>query len=342
MSGSPPEANPRVTARYGAVDPAAAVEPTDEAPAPGPTPPAADVRAHLEGFWREVVSVVRAPGPVPRTGTRHRFVYGLAQPFVGARVMLRDQQILGESLAPVILVAAICTFVALETEELRAKSGLSSGFYFLVLFFGAFTAMAPIPPFLFARMYARIAARGRNLLGFGPRDPYLKDWTRAAGETIAQTIIIAIGVVPLTLVIGAMTEIGALWAWLIQAVWTLHWMVVEALDNGRTLAPGTTVVEVERNDVADVRTPWFIRGIEHVKHPVARTLLTPVRMLGEVIESLGRNWSREIAIVEREPALATGFGAGVVVLLAIPGLNLLFRPAVAIGAAHLRARLDEV
>ncbi len=344
MSGSPPAAPPDPGARTTAPYPTARTRggtttgSTGVADVEGPRK---DAMGDLRGFWRGLVDIVRSPGPIPRGGPRERFTYGLAQPFVGVRVMLRDQTILGESLAPVLLLAAVCTLVALQTDDLRASSGMSSGFYFLALFFGTFVAMAPIPPFLFARLYARIAARGRTLLGFGPREPYIKGWGRAAGETLAQTIIIAIGVVPITLVVGAITELGALWAWVIQAGWTLHWMVVEALDNGRTLRPGTTVAAVECEETAARGSPWFVRGVARVKQPWARTLLTPLRMLGEIIESLGRTWSREIAIVEREPALAAGVGAGVVLLLAVPGLNLLFRPAVAIGAAHLRARLDE-
>jgi uncharacterized protein involved in cysteine biosynthesis len=45
-------------------------------------------------------------------------------------------------------------------------------------------------------------------------------------------------------------------------------------------------------------------------------------------------------MVERDRALSLGFGVGVVVLLAIPGINLLFRPALVIAAAHLRGQLE--
>jgi uncharacterized protein involved in cysteine biosynthesis len=71
-----------------------------------------------------------------------------------------------------------------------------------------------------------------------------------------------------------------------------------------------------------------------------RQLLTPVRMLNEITETLVRDWSPELRIVERERSLATGFALGVLVVLAIPGLNLLFRPALVVAAANLRAQLE--
>ena len=69
-------------------------------------------------------------------------------------------------------------------------------------------------------------------------------------------------------------------------------------------------------------------------------LLTPLRMFAEVVRALGRPWSFEIRVIEHERALCSGFGIGVVLLLAVPGLNLFFRPALVIGAAHLRGRLE--
>ena len=71
------------------------------------------------------------------------------------------------------------------------------------------------------------------------------------------------------------------------------------------------------------------------------SVLTPWRMLGEVMESMTRSWHRELRLVEADPHLAFGFGLGTVVLLAVPGLNLLFRPALVIAAVHVRTRLEE-
>lgn len=86
--------------------------------------------------------------------------------------------------------------------------------------------------------------------------------------------------------------------------------------------------------------PWFHRWLDRVRNKPAAKLLAPIRMLAEVVRALGRSWSAEIRIVEREHALCGGFDLGVVALLAIPGLNLFFRPALVIGAAHLRGQLE--
>ena len=64
-------------------------------------------------------------------------------------------------------------------------------------------------------------------------------------------------------------------------------------------------------------------------------------MIRETAEAMTPSGRRELRLVDAAPHLALGFGAGTVVLLAVPGHNLLFRPARVIAAAHVRARLEE-
>lgn len=293
--------------------------------------------------WAYVKSQSRAPTPIPAAIHPHaRFLWGLAQPLLGMRVMLRDKTLLGEALLPVGVLVVICFWAALIVGPRTGEENFGPVIASIVLFAATFISLAPVPPFVFARHYARMAARARSVLGLGPREAWLEPISMSLGKSIAQMIIIAIGVAPVTIVIGilplgAFVTAGAL---LVQATWTLHWMVVEALDNGRTLAPGETVEQVTRVEAALRHDPWFHRWIHHVHHKMLVVVATPFRMVAEIVRALGRSWSHEVRIVERDRVLTGGFALGVVVLLSIPGLNLFFRPALVIGAAHLRGQLE--
>lgn len=292
---------------------------------------------------RDAIAYVRAhmhesTEPPARAHRRARFLWGLAQPLLGMRVMLHDKTMLGDALLPVFTIAMLCVIAGFAAGE-GIDGRWTSTWTGIVAFFAAFIALAPVPPFLFARHYARMAARARGMFGLGPRDPWLEPIGVSLWKTIAQSIIIAVGVFPITLVLGLLV-VGAPIALAVQGTWTLHWMVVEALDNGRSLEPGDTVEQVSRVEDALRHDPWYHRWVHHVTHKTASTLLAPMRMLAEVIRALGRPWSFETRIVESDRALCMGFGLGVVALLAVPGLNLFFRPALVIGAAHLRGRLE--
>jgi hypothetical protein len=292
-----------------------------------------DAIAYVRGHMRE-------PSPPPGiVHGRARFLWGLAQPLLGMRVMLRDRTMLGDALFPVFTVAGFCVLGALAAVGRVEGDRITEIWTGIAAFFAAFFALAPIPPFLFTNHYARMAARARGLLELGPREPWLEPISVSLWKTIAQAIIIAIGVLPITIVLGLLV-VGAPLAVFVQGVWTLHWMVVEGLDNGRTLAPGETVAEITRVEAALRHDPWYHRWFDLVTHKTAAKLLAPLRMLAEVVRALGRSWSLETRVVEHERALCSGFGLGVVALLAIPGLNLFFRPALVIGAAHLRGQLE--
>ncbi|HET6582141.1 MAG TPA: hypothetical protein VFG69_01815 [Nannocystaceae bacterium] len=286
-----------------------------------------------------VTGQMREPAAPPAIDHRRaRFLWGLAQPLLGMRVMLRDRTMLGEALVPVFAVALLCTIGAIASATANESDPIRRIGVGIVWFFATFITLAPVPPFLFARHYARMAARARGLLGLGPRDPWLEPIAVSLGKTIAQSIVIAIGLAPITIVLSLVPYAAPL-VLLVQGLWTLHWMVVEGLDNGRSLAPGDSVDRVTREEAALRHDPWFHRWLDRVP-PRAAKWLAPVRMIAEIVRALGSSWSPEIRIVERDHALAGGFGLGVVALLAVPGLNLFFRPALVIGAAHLRGRLE--
>ncbi|HWB75947.1 MAG TPA: hypothetical protein VG755_13355, partial [Nannocystaceae bacterium] len=149
-----------------------------------------------------------------------------------------------------------------------------------------------------------------------------------------------IGIAPITIVIALVPGFGGVCAFVLQLLWTTHWMVVEAFDSGRTLAPGDDVESAVARERSMRATPWFVRVVKEIDGTPWRQLLTPVRMINEISETLVRDWSPELRIVERERALSAGFGVGVLILLAIPGINLLFRPALVVAATNLRAQLE--
>ena len=287
-------------------------------------------RGHFARIW----TYASGPyAPPVRSDAWGRFSYGMAQPLLGARLMLRDRSLLGAALAPVIGVALVCLLSALR----KADDGALAVVIAFVVTFGA---LIPVPPVLFARFYARIAAKARNDLGLGPCTPYLKPISQSFGESIAQIVIIAIGVVPLTLAVSLAPLWGAVLAFAVQAVWTLHWIVVEGLDSARTLEPGQTVESVSAEERAQRSTPWFMRVHDSPMPSWLRLVLLPLRVTSEIVMGLSREWSPEMKIVERNPWLSSGFGVGTVILLSIPGVNLFFRPAMAIAGMHLRTRID--
>jgi hypothetical protein len=301
--------------------------------------------------WRRLRWYTHPGVPLPPTSVPWaRFHYGLAQPLLGMRVILGDRRMLGDALAPVLLVIIVCMFVAaglldeLDAEDGDALAFISRAFPWwialMVMFFVTFASVAPVPPMLFARQYARLAARARTRLGYDEHQPYLKRLRQSITETVVQTLVIAVGIAPFTIVVALVPVFGAVCAFGLQLLWTTHWMVIEALDSGRTLAPGDDVDAAVAREKAIRTTPWFVRTVASVQGTPWRQLLTPMRMLNEITETLVRDWSPELRIVERHRGLASGFAVGVLIVLAIPGINLLFRPALVVAATNLRAQLE--
>lgn len=277
------------------------------------------------------------PLPVPRDRGKAALVrYGLAQPFLGLRTIFRSSDLLGISLAPSVGLALIAVIVGVHAAS---EHGMWRG---LLASWLAIAALAPLPPLIFGRIYAHLAAKARPHLGLAPAAPYLRGLVQLAGEWLAQVVVLAIGVLPLTLLAKVLPGVGIAVAVAVQGAWALHWIVVEGYDNCRTLPEGRTVQELEDESHKRPGSPWFHRWHHTVTGPKwLLVILGPVRMLSEVVTSLARAWRVEVDLAEDEPWISLGFGLGVVVMLAVPGLNLLFRPAVVVGGVHLRYRLLE-
>ena len=86
--------------------------------------------------------------------------------------------------------------------------------------------------------------------------------------------------------------------------------------------------------------PWFVRWFRRAgdKIPILGGLL---RAFARLCDRLSLPWRGEIALVEAHPAVALGFALSTATLLAVPVLNLLFRPIILVGSAHLLGHLEQ-
>lgn len=267
-----------------------------------------------------------SPGPLPARGLP-LLLFGLAQPLLGLRVVAREPALRRRATLPVLCLAAICTLVALGAEggpQARATA-----------FVEALLLLAPVPVILFGKTYRTLAAESRAPLGLSPRAASHPSLLGAIGDAIRQSVLLAIGLVPLYLAVelvrGLGVDLGFAWlAWALGGFWALHWIVVEALDNGLTVAEGTTAAD-EAQQLAATPDPWFVRMYQ----------IRSLRWFSGLLRRLSRPWRRELAVVARRPELALGFGLGIAALLAVPLMALVFRPAVVVAAVHLLGRVDE-
>ena len=257
-----------------------------------------------------------------------RVVYGLCQPVVGARTLLAHRELLRAALVPVVLVAAFCAVVALF--------GHSSSF--VQRFYTTFAVLAPLPSIVFANHYARLAARARVVLGFGPVEPCIEPLRRNIGRAVKQAILIAIVLAPISGLLHLVPGAGWLLVQVAAAVWALHWVVVEAFDSARVLRPGETLADLDAA-AQRVRLPWFVRALHHAAD---RTTIGSrfVRRFANLCDRLSLPWREEVALVEDHPVLMLGFALSTAAVLALPILNLAFRPIVIVGASHVLGQLE--
>lgn len=274
-----------------------------------------DVREHV------------APRPPPVAGL-DRVVYGLAQPLVGIRMLATHRTLLEGALVPAGVVAAFCAVVAVFGDDGS----------FLHRFYTTFAVLAPLPSIVFANHYARFAVQARLALGFSHTAPCIAPLGRNISRAIKQAILIALAVAPLAALLGLVPILGWLMVQAAAAVWALHWIVVDALDSARTLQPGETLADLDAA-ARRMAPPWYVRWLLHAAErvPVGGGV---VRWFARVCDRLSLPWREEIALVEEHRALAVGFALSTAALLAIPVLNLVFRPIVIIGASHILGKLE--
>jgi hypothetical protein len=268
-----------------------------------------------------------AARPPPAAGF-DRVVYGLTQPLLGARMLATHRHLLEAALVPAGLLAAFCAGVAL----------LGHRGDFLHRFYTTFAVLAPLPSIVLASHYARLAVKARHAFGFSRAEPCIEPLRRNLGRAVKQAILIAVALAPVSVLLHSVPGVGWLLVQVAAAVWTLHWVVVEAFDSARVLRPGETLAELDAAAL-HVRQPWYVRGLLHAaeRTPIAAGL---VRRFARLCDRLSLPWREEIALVEDHPALMVGFALSTAVLLAVPILNLAFRPIVIVGASHIIGQLE--
>lgn len=266
-----------------------------------------------------------APGPLPARRGLALLAWGLAQPLIGLRVVVREPALLRAAARPVLLFAGFCVLVAFIAEDDAAAR--------LEVFLTTLVTLAPAPVILFGKTYRRLAAAARVPLGLSPRTAEMPRLWTAIGDAARQAVLLAIGLVPVWLAFELVQAFwpdaadGFVWiAWAVGGFWALHWIVVEALDNGHTVDPAaakeTALVPVD---------PWFVRLWQ----------VPLLRRCSGLLRRLSRPWRRELELVARYPELALGLGLGVAAMIAVPFVALVFRPAAVVAAVHVLGRVEQ-
>ena len=267
-----------------------------------------------------------APRPPP-DAVVDRFVYGLTQPLLGIRVLATHRDLLIAALIPAVVLAGFCAVVALASDG-----------RFIHEFYAAFAVVAPLPSIVFAAHYARMAVAARHALGFAPAEPCIEPLRRLLRRALQQAVLVAIAIAPVTWLLHMVPGVGGIIGKIFAAAWALHWVVVEAFDSARVMRPGQTLAELDA-EAEHTQQPWYVRWLLHAGDhaPFANRLLL---RFARLCDRLSISWREEIALVEQHPVMVLGFALSTAALLAIPVLDLAFRPIVLIAAVHVLGQLE--
>jgi hypothetical protein len=295
-----------------------------------------DVTVRPRGLLRYFLQRIRgySNAQPPPVGTPvEEGLYGFAQPILGARILLSDFQLLKEALYPGAVLALVCAAYAS-----LSGSGEVGQWVWFKHFYKAFAALAPMPSVIFANHYARLAAIIRWRLGFGACGPREMPLGMLIGRLVRQALIVAVGVAPVVYLLQHIPIIGNVAAGAVLALWGLHWVVADAFDDAQVCLPGETLKQSIDRD-RNAPEPWFVRWINTAakKVPVGKRLL---RAFARLCDKLALDSRGEIEIMESNRYVSTGFGLSTAALLAIPGLNLLFRPIILAAASHLVGQIE--
>jgi uncharacterized protein involved in cysteine biosynthesis len=286
-------------------------------------------RKKFRSFSREMQPPPAKADPVIRA------LYGAAQPVLGARILLRDPELLKEGLVPAVWLAAFCAVCALVSP---AEGPIWMGR--LKTFYRTFAVLAPVPSIIFAKHYARLAALVRWKLGFGACGPREYPIGTSLKRAIQQAIVVAIGLAPLAIVWHLIPVLGEWISKIILGAWAVHWVVVDAFDDARVLLPGETVKSAEEID-RRAQSPWFVRVFLHAAGRIPfRPVAGALRKFARFCDRLALPWRGEFALMEGQPFISTGFAVMTATLLAVPVMNLLFRPIILVASSHLLGHLE--
>ena len=284
------------------------------------------------GWFRWALSRLRVYSTVQAPPTEHaeRAAYGFAQPILGARVLLSDIELLREALYPPAVLALVCALYA----SVQGDAWFGH-------FYKAFAALAPLPSLLFANHYARLAAMIRWRLGLGACGPREMPFKMLIGRMVRQTLLVAIGVAPFLLVARLVPVVGKfVFSPVLFALWGIHWIVADALDDAQVLQPGETLRDSIEHD-RSAPPPWFVRFFFKAADHLPGFLGRPLRWFGRLCDRLAMDSREEIHTMESHRTISLGFALSTAALLATPVLNLLFRPIILAGSTHLLGQLEK-
>jgi hypothetical protein len=123
----------------------------------------------------------------------------------------------------------------------------------------------------------------------------------------------------------------------VAGAWALHWILVNAFESARVLAPGQTLADLDEL-AKKSRPPWFVRALKALgkKVPVLGGVCD---WFAGVCDSLAWPWREEMELIEGHPSLTAGLAITTAALLCTPVLNLFFRPVVLIASAQVMKAL---
>lgn len=300
-----------------------------------PSPETARLVPRARGFVRWALSRIRAYSSVqgPPVAPGEQALYGFSQPILGARVLLRDPDLLKEALLPAGVLGLGCALWA----TLHASAGETRWF---AEFYKAFATLAPLPSLLFANHYARLAAMIRWRLGLGACGPREMPFGMLLGRMIRQALIVAIGIAPVVGLADLLPGIGDVLKTVALALWGLHWIVADAFDDAQVCEPGESLKESIDRD-RNAPPPWFVRWMNRGADRLPGFFARPVRWFARLCDKLAMDSRGEISVMESNRAVSLGFALSTAALLATPVLNLLFRPIILAGSTHLLGQLEK-
>lgn len=276
----------------------------------------------LGPVWQQLRGHATSTLPPPRLDEGpQQVLWGMAQPVHGLRFLLRDPALLRAALVPVAWLALFCAAAALLKEERP----------FPLAFYHVFALLAPVPSIVFGNHYARLAAATHEQMGLGPCAPRLLSIPARAYEAAKGAAVVAVAVAPFVAALAYLPLLGKILAGVLAGAWALFWIVIEAFDSARVLLP-----EGEGRAPPD---PWFVRVCLGIGHALPFGLGVPLRAFARVCRWLARPWVEELAVAEARLSACSGFAVTTALLLALPGVNLFFRPIILCASVHLLGQL---